>query len=94
VINLCASANAYRRVWLRVGRGGSREERFNDRPDNRKCKSVYIIATPGGVVEQCIVRPKEVRPPGRGWRFYEQRKRWSVWRRPYNERIRSDQSAN
>jgi hypothetical protein len=92
VISLNASANAYRRIWLHINRKG--EERFNERPDI-KCKSVYVIELPSGeLVEQCIVRPQEMRPPGRGWIFHQERRRWSVWRRPCNERIRSDQGAH
>jgi hypothetical protein len=86
VINIGASANAYHRVWLHVGRGGSREERYDRLPDGRKCKSVYVIELPNGeMVEQCIVRPPEVRPIGKGWSLHGRRPRFAVWRRPYNE---------
>jgi hypothetical protein len=84
VIDLRASANTYRRIWLRVGR--KNEERYDEFPDGGRVKSVYVIETPDGeTLEQCIVRPPEVRPPGRGRTFHCERKRWSVWRRPQQQ---------
>jgi hypothetical protein len=85
---LGASFQTFDRVWIHFSRGGGSEERYDKLPDGRKCKSVYVIELPNGeVVEQCIVRPQEVRPPGRGWRFHATRPRFTVWRRPCNERV-------
>ena len=91
MINVNASFKAYDRVWLHVGRHG--EERLNEFPAGGRCKSVYVIELPDGeMIEQCIVRPQEVRPPGKGWSLYGARKRFTVWRRP-RERERGPHDA-
>jgi hypothetical protein len=65
---------------LRVGRKS--EQRFNEFPAGGHVKSVYVIETPDGIVEQTILRPHEARPPGKGWHFFAKRPRFEVWRRP------------